>query len=285
MPPCPASERTLCCFAAYLAFQGLKHQSIKNYLSAVRHLQIENECFDPFSQQTLARLELVMRGIKRYQASQNIKPRPRLPITPEILRKVKHIWDKKASDYNYVMLWAACCTCFYGFLRAGEMTVPSDNNFDPSVNLTLDDVTIDDPTRPSLIRINIKASKTDPFRKGVAIFLGRTHNDICPVAAILGYLALRGQRPGPLFQFSDRRYLTRSRFVDYVRTALQQAGIDSAVYSGHSFRIGAATTAASHGLEDSLIQTLGRWESDAYRRYIHIPRAQLASVSCVLAKQ
>ena len=77
----------------------------------------------------------------------------------------------------------------------------------------------------------------------------------------------------------------RSRFVDYVRTALQQAGIDSAVYSGHSFRIGAATTAASHGLEDSLIQTLGRWESDAYRRYIHIPRAQLASVSCVLAKQ
>ena len=47
---------------------------------------------------------------------------------------------------------------------------------------------------------------------------------------------------------------------------------------------GAATTASQQGLEDSLIQTLGRWRSEAYKIYIKLPRAQLASVSRALAQ-
>jgi len=65
----PAAKSTLCIFAAYLARQGLKHQTIKSYLSAVRHLQIEKNCFDPFNQQSLVKLELVLKGIERYQLS------------------------------------------------------------------------------------------------------------------------------------------------------------------------------------------------------------------------
>ena len=38
----------------------------------------------------------------------------------------------------------------------------------------------------------------------------------------------------------------------------------------HSFRIGGASAAASAGVPDSQIQILGRWSSDAYRRYIHV---------------
>ena len=36
-----------------------------------------------------------------------------------------------------------------------------------------------------------------------------------------------------------------------------QLGINTANYSGHSFRIGVASTAAKAGLSDSLIQKLG----------------------------
>ena len=41
--------------------------------------------------------------------------------------------------------------------------------------------------------------------------------------------------------------------------------------------------AAAQGIEDSVIKTLGRWESAAYLRYVRIPRAQLTGYSCILS--
>ena len=76
----------------------------------------------------------------------------------------------------------------------------------------------------------------------------------------------------------DRAHI--GRFVKDVW--LQAAGIDLEKYSGHSFRIGAASTAARYRLQDSLIKTLGRWESMAYTLYIRTPREMLCTVSCVL---
>ena len=69
-----------------------------------------------------------------------------------------------------------------------------------------------------------------------------------------------------------------------VRAALQKAGVKDQDYCGHSFRIGAATTAARKGVEDSIIKTLGRWESVAYLQYVRIPREQLAGYAQVLAE-
>lgn len=174
---------------------------------------------------------------------------------------------------------------FFGFLRAGEFTVPSDTAFDPLTHLALADVALDSHTNPSLLRVHIKCSKTDPFRQGVHIYLGKTDNQLCPVAAMIDYLAIRGGDLGPLLRFQDGRPLTRSRLVTQVRTALSQANIpvDKSKFSGHSFRIGAATTAAERGMEDSLIKMLGRWESGAYHRYIRTPREQLAMVSRTLS--
>lgn len=213
---------------------------------------------DPF-QNTFPLLELVLKGIKREQAKLgSLKPKERLPITPEILRRIRQVWERDSANPDMIMLWAACCTCFFGFLRCGEITVPSHQEYDPGYHLSYGDVRFDSTTHPTVADVNIKASKTDPFRHGVRIYLGKTDDDLCPVAALAAYLASRSPTHGPFFRFQSGAPLTRSAFVTRVSQALTLAGIEANKYSGHSFRIGAASTAAARGIEDSLIKTLGR---------------------------
>ena len=94
---------------------------------------------------------------------------------------------------------------------------------------------------------------------------------------------MRGTAPGPLFIWDNGHFLTRAQFVSEVKQALEIAGADASDFNGHTYRIGAASMAAANGMEDSLIKTLGRWESDAYQRYIKIPREELANYTAVLA--
>ena len=84
---------------------------------------------------------------------------------------------------------------------------------------------------------------------------------------------VRGRSAGSLFTWKNGLFLTRENFLAAVRKALEAAGLDTSDFNGHSFRIGAVTTAASRGMEDCI---LGRWESDAYQQYIRIPRQELA---------
>ena len=172
---------------------------------------------------------------------------------------------------------------FFGFMRAGEFTLKSAEAFDPDASLIPQDVAVDSHTSPSMIRVHLKQSKTDPFRHGVSIYLGCTDSYLCPVAAILAYTAIRPAVAGPFFVFKDGSPLTMEKLVAVVREVLADAGVDTSCYSGHSFRVGAATTAASIGLGDAMIKMLGRWESAAYQQYIRTPRDSLAAVSCQLA--
>ena len=278
LEPLPASEQRLCQFVAAMAMNGLSHSTLKGYLSGIRHLHLEHHLPNP-NISSMARLEQVLRGIKAAQAKTKGAPSPRLPITPDLLERMRQVWAMEGYNPDNVMMWAAVLLCFFGFLRAGEITVPSDSGYDSGAHLSFADISVDSHTNPQLVKVRIKASKTDPFRLGVDVFLGRTQKVLCPVAAVLSYMKQRGPEAGPLFKFSDGRPLTRARFVAKVREALTQAGINCAPYSGHSFRIGAATTAAKQGVEETTIKMLGRWKSSAYQLYIRTPREQLAAVS------
>ena len=174
------------------------------------------------------------------------------------------------------MLWAACCLAFFGFLRAGEFTV--NLAFDPHTHMTVSDLQADSLVNPSCFKVPIKCSKTDPFRVGCDMYLGRGSGAVCPVTALGTYLSLRGSAPGPLFLFSDGRPLTRQRLSSFLQSILHGAGY-SGSYCGHSFRIGAATTAAARSVPDHLIKTLGRWSSEAYQIYIRTPVSSIVRVS------
>ena len=248
--PYPTSEGLLCQFVARLYVDGLAAGTVKSYLAAVRHAQIGLGLGDPHMAE-MPQLEYVVKGFRRRAAQGG--GRPRLPVTPGILRSLKGVWSLEPDGFTASMLWAAVCLCFFGFLRSGEVVVPSDSGFDPTVHLCFEDISVDSCVAPASIQVFLKASKTDPFRKGVSLVIGKGSPELCPVAAVLDYMVRRGNATGPLFQFRDGRFLTRARFVAAVRSALVKVGLDARLYSGHSFRIGAATTAAFCGIYTGFI--------------------------------
>ena len=125
----------------------------------------------------------------------------------------------------------------------------------------------------------MKQSKTDKERKGIDVFLGAAGDELCSVAALTAYLAIRGQSGGPFFQFQDGKPLTKTRFTQNVREAWVYKS------SPTSARIGAATTAAEAGIEDVIIKALGRWNSEAYQTYVKLSRARLDAIAASLSKQ
>ena len=277
--PLPLSEHTLCLFAAYLANQGLQARSISAYLSGLRYLQISSGLQAPaFS--SWPWLHYVTRGIKR---SQPPKDNVRLPITLSVLKKLKQVWlseESEPASYESRLLWAIACTAFFGFLRLGEVFPPAGNSTLP---LLLSDLGTDSHLDPTFFRILIRRAKNDPFGKGSFVFLGRTDKDICPTQALKRYLMNRPPGQGALFQRQDGSPCSRDHFVHAVRHALSKAGLNPLLYAGHSFRIGAATTAAAAGIPAHTIKRLGRWSSDAYTLYVRQSDSSLLHISTVLA--
>ena len=282
LDPFPVTEYLLCAFAAFLADEGLSPQSIKSYLAAVRNTQLSLGLPDPREQSSLPLLKRVQAGISRVRLGRQQAARVRLPITGQVLRQVKAELERSRNPER-VTVWAVSCVAFFGFFRLGELLLTSREAFNPRLHLAWGDVAVDDPGHPLMIQVHLKQSKTDQQGQGVDVVLGRTDRDLCPVSALLGYIAFRGDQPGPFFLSSTRVPFLKQEFITHFRAVLGALGLPSEDYAGHSFHIGAATSAALAGVEDSLIQILGRWQSAAFLRYIRTPHQRLAAISQTLA--
>ena len=271
--PVPMSEYQLMMFISWLA-QSLSPASVDVYLSAVRSYHIDWGYSDPT--QNKPRLRRVLQGIHRSQGT--ARP-PRRPITRDILGSIHRVLSLSNSGFGALMFWSACLLAFFGLLRVSEFTTSPP--FDPARHLAPTDVEFL-PGDPSPgIRLRIKVSKTDPVGAGHCLYIGVTGTHLCPVRALRSYLARCGSGAGPLFVWADRSPLTADQVNHFLRVILSRAGVVGP-FSSHSFRIGAATSAAAAGLPDHLIQTLGRWTSQAYRRYIRTPPDRFLSVGPLL---
>lgn len=94
----------------------------------------------------MPRLEQVIRGIKLTQAKGN----KRLPISIEVQGKMRESWQLVASQ-DSGMLWAAASVCFFGFMRSGEITIPSEGDYEEGAHLSFHDVTVDSFTNPQVL--------------------------------------------------------------------------------------------------------------------------------------
>ena len=94
----------------------------------------------------------------------------------------------------------------FSFFRLGELLPESQTAFDSGTHLAWGDMAMDSRENPVVLKIHLKRSKTDQFGTGANIVLGRTGCELCPVAALLGYVVQRGTTPGPLFLNRSARH-------------------------------------------------------------------------------
>ena len=163
LTPLPLSEELLCYYVAFLGKQGLKHSSLKSYLSSLRHIQISYGLEDPFTV-SMPRLEQVMKGIKVNQGRQGRNtPNQKLPVTHTILRQLKGLWQQREQD---IMMWAVVLCVLFGFLRLGEIIVLNRSAYDPTSHLSYCDLAVADREHPTMLQLNLKSSKRVHLGRG-----------------------------------------------------------------------------------------------------------------------
>ena len=165
---------------------------------------------------------------------------------------------------------------FHAFLRVGEFTCLSKSG-KQGHTLLVEHVQF---THTSSIitgmEITFKSFKHSKGKEQI-IFVASCNHDIdhCPVHALNTYFSLRQPQRGPIFTFMDGTPMSRSFFTQQLNLSLVWAGCSTSCYKGHSFRIGAASTALTAGIAEAKIQSMGRWSSNACKRYIRIPMLSL----------
>ena len=237
VPATPATEYTLTLFVAHLATANISQGTIKVYLSAIRHMHVSKGLHNQFNQQLTPRIQLILRGIKKHQASTH-SPRIRLPITIQILHSIRRLLSQKPRSHANTMLWAACSLAFFGFLRVSEFTILQEGLYDSSCHLSLQDIAIDSRDTPRLLQVVLKQSKMDPFRQGVTLYVGATDCTICPIKAVLSYLAIRGGHTGPLFITQSGKGLTRHMFTTELDSLLAKLNLNKQITTPTAFASG-----------------------------------------------
>ena len=177
--PLPVTEHSQTAFAAYLS-QSVSTKTLRSYLCALRFYQIRAGLPDP-TRTASPRLPYVLKGIQRTSPGRH--QAQRLPVTPELLLRIYTLWSSQSLSFDKVMLWAAFCLGFFGFLRSGEFTSPSQDL--KECRLSVSDVSIDSRRNPQVLTVFLRRSNTDQFGAGSYIYLGRTGTTLCPVAAVL----------------------------------------------------------------------------------------------------
>ena len=249
----PLLESTLQYYSSSMA-RRLAYRTMKVYLSGLQYHSVMRGFRESIS--GMAQLHYLLHGIRRVQGPSFSRPR-RQPLTIAHLRTIHYRFHfMRYSEFQRIMFQAAKSLAFSGFLCCSEYTCAS--RFDPTL-LVRDVVIACDRT---IMHVTIRASKTDPFRVGT---VGVTLDDICPVACMHNYISSHPAPAGPLFILTPQMFVTQNDKVALLMHCLP----DVTNINTHSFRIGGASAASSAGIPDNTIQILGRWTSDAYKRYLH----------------
>ncbi len=233
---------------------------MSTYLSSIAYFHKLNDYPDPTSSFLVRKM---LQGARRLRPSSDL----RAPVTPRILHRLVESTSKTTDSlYIRLLIYAIYLLAFHAFLRIGEIVVTSPSK--TSEVIQFHQVVLSDTLCITFRKY--KHYSGPPVTLSIPPHPGL----FCPVAAVANYLSYRGTGSGPLFAFPDGSPVSKQFFQRHLSYSLAFLNLDNTTYKGHSFRIGAATTAALQGVPEEQIQRMGRWKSDAFKKYIRIPVLQ-----------
>ena len=257
----PATETDLCIFLELMSrTSGFGH--IKNVLSGVRYLHHTMGHIFPSDS---VRLDDTLQGLKRKLKG---TPKQVLPVNPVILRRMhKFVNLKKTSD---LAVWCGFLVAFYTLFRKANVC-PKEQNFDPETVLTRGDVVIDYENERVLIFVNF--SKTNQFQKNCHVIPIPRNSD--PALDLFRHLSqlfklVTADDDAPALSYSKNSFVTHRFLTEKLKSLLSKAGLDPALFSGHSFRRGGASYLFSIGGTTLMVQVLGQWSSQIFTRYLYL---------------
>lgn len=247
---------------------GMEASTVEVYLAAVR---------DKFLRQgagcVLANKLLLKKAVTGWQKKKGTTKDKRRPVTVAMLQAAAPLVDWNTHDV--VLAWLVIVWGVLGLFRLGEL-LPRSRGDKEHTRIRAKDIRYDG--KEGVLSVDLRASKTDTYGQGVTVTLQAQQGGgrVCPATVWKRVVQLRAERQvgeeDAFMTKANGSMLIKGEAVEVMNVWFgevdRQQGIHTdEKFCGHSLRKGGATSLSLRGVEDSLIQVLGRWRSDAYKAY------------------
>ncbi len=257
----PVSVCSVTMYITYLySFKEIKASTIRTYLSGIAFVHklkgLDDPCSNPIVRRLMDKL-----------SSRDDSVDTRLPITRILLGKlVNALNSMMLGTYDTALYKAMFLLAWHACLRVSEFTFAADN---PHC-LTLGNLQSVKGEKDMVVSYKLLFTSFK-HKSGhcPAIELAMDTNNLimCPVLALKTYIALRGEGQGPLFCWKNGLPVSRTSFSKILKRCLAVVNPQLSGYNTHSFRLGRATQAWEDNMPVEKLVILGRWKSDAFRKY------------------
>lgn len=231
----PASAEIVELYVTGMIERGCKVSTASRHVSAINYQHRRAGLVSPITPE----VRLLLDGARRLTGARTRKMKPlSLEGLREVSVKLVEIGDARAIRDRAILLLG-----YASALRRSSIAA-----------LTLDDI----EAEPGRVRVYISREKQDQQRRGRYVGVpAATAAELCPVAALDAWLAVRGAHPGALFtrvmRRPESRHMRPAVIWLIVRRRLRDAGIDADGYGAHSLRSGFITEAGEGGVPDLVI--------------------------------
>lgn len=255
----PATEATVLLYLASRAGSA-KLSTLRVHAWSIHDRHIQEQLQSPVADRVLQLLV----GVARVHGAQT---EPKRPLTVHQLRAMLAVCDrsKPLGSRDAAVLLVG----FASGLRRSDLAALARRDVE-FVSLPESDI------EGAVLSVGRnKREKNDQTGRGrlVPLWPG-SHPDTCPVRALRGWLAFRGDSPGPLFVrircgVVFVRPITGNAVGDIVKRYARKIGLDPSTVAGHSLRSGLVTAAAARGVSDAAImRQTGHQSAAMLNRYV-----------------